>query len=570
MLDWWARAEWASGAIIDELATVGVASWGFWADRAVDAFVGALLEGGEVVGVSSAASVGEGSACVNGFVKGESGEDSGALSDIDIGFASGNWWLLGGSDASRTTLSHGGEVVSVSTTSSIGEHSTVLSLGVEGESLEDSVALSGVNVIGANLGEIWGGRWGWLWLVADGHALFLASKVVSISLTSGVSEDVASLGLLIEEPTDELSTAVSRVLWVKATVDSEQYGVLLWNWRLHMEWLLLLFLILWLLGDLFLFLLGLLGSNWSWSTSGLDSGGSGGRGGWWSSDTLGGLYWSTWGLSSGGWGWSQWSGSWDNIILLVGLFPAQLSSVRGDTDSLSGTDLGVRAVGNTRLLHSAGSFTILDTLEVVLISFASSPEEVLAFVEVGVEVETELVLVAWSALLWKGTSGSTSVGLEANSLIVLWAAHTGVLHNTASVSGWAVSLGTVHWHSDLGLQWLSDLTLWQSDRWWSATILASLTRLVVVSVSSASRVGELFALLRVLVVEEALEGSMAWSRGAGSDAFFGVDLAGGLDAITIWSSSIAGSAVWHLDSLSVDTEALTSVGLTLDTLKVSR
>lgn len=64
--------------------------------------------------------------------------------------------------------------------------------------------------------------WG-TWLVADGHAFFLAGKVVTIALASRIREHVAVLLLSIEEPADELATAVSRITWVKTTVDWKKY-----------------------------------------------------------------------------------------------------------------------------------------------------------------------------------------------------------------------------------------------------------------------------------------------------------------------------------------------------------
>lgn len=144
------------------------------------------------------------------------------------------------------------------------------------------------------------------------------------------------------------------------------------------------------------------------------------------------------------------------LLILFCLFPAELSAVWSNSDSLGGSYLGIWSVGDSRFLHSACTLTVFDSLEIVLISFTSSPEEVLALVEIRVEVETKFILVAWSTFLWKGAAGGTgSAGLEANYLIVLWTADARVLDNTATISGWAVGLSTVHWNSDLSLKWLS-------------------------------------------------------------------------------------------------------------------
>lgn len=157
MFDWWARAEWASRAVIDELASGDVASWGFWADTLVDAFVGALLKGCEVVGIATASSISESTAVVDGLVEGESGEDSSTLSNINVSFTCALRLGSLGLHASGAAFGEGREVVSVPTASSIGEGTAIGSVGVEGEALEDSVTLSGVDVVGADLGEVGGG-----------------------------------------------------------------------------------------------------------------------------------------------------------------------------------------------------------------------------------------------------------------------------------------------------------------------------------------------------------------------------------------------------------------------------
>lgn len=171
-----------------------------------------------------------------------------------------------------------------------------------------------------------------------------------------------------------------------------------------MQWLLLLILFLFLFYHFFLF-------RFLCSSGRLDSGGSSGS--WhWSRSSGGGSLSSSW----GSWSWSKWSCALDLFQLLLIVLPVQFASVRGDSDSLSGTDLGVWLIGHTwwlsGSLDSTGTLALLDSLEVVLISVTASPEEVLALIEIGVEVESQLVLVAWSTLLWKSTAGSTAVGLE--------------------------------------------------------------------------------------------------------------------------------------------------------------
>lgn len=116
--------------------------------------------------------------------------------------------------ASLFALYERSEVVSISSASSISEGTALSGFRIEGETLEDSIALSRINVVFAHIQKSslsWGN-------IADRSAFFTRSEVVSVSLTSSVGEDLAVLFLIIPEPSHKVSLAVSCVQRVRTSV----------------------------------------------------------------------------------------------------------------------------------------------------------------------------------------------------------------------------------------------------------------------------------------------------------------------------------------------------------------
>lgn len=173
-----------------------------------------------------------------------------------------------------------------------------------------------------------------------------------------------------------------------------------------------------------------------------------------------------------------------------------------------------------RFRNSASRFALLDFFEVVSISFASTPEEVLALLQLSVEVKTEFVFVTWTAFLRERADVRGGRSLKTNDFVVLRTADTCLLNDAALVAVRTVRLRTVHRHAQLCLQWFSLFAPRQAHRRRCATLDACVLAVVVVPVPTAARVREPVALRLLFVVVPPVHCRRARPANCASHALF--------------------------------------------------
>lgn len=337
--------------------------------------------------------------------------------------------------------------------------------------------------------------------MANAQTLFLSSEVVSITTATSVSEALALSVFVVPEPSDELATTASRILGMQTAIGWEVWGC---SRRESTDF-------------------DFLGKNNRRSKSAcrwLSGSSSCCRS---SGDALSGGS----GSSSGG-----------NNNLFRGLVKFRSRKVLGD------------------LCNTASSLAILDSGEVVVVAFTTSVEEILAFLKVLVVVESEFVAITRSSFLGKVASFGRNSGMQTSDkgLLGIRTADRALLDNRALVASRTLGFSAIDDLALRGLQGLeSKMTFSRFLSWKTSSLTSSFCR-IVVSVSTASRVGELSASLGFFVVEPSLNIICARTRFRTSSAFVSSLGRSRDDLLTIWLLTLD-SAVVDFDTFGVDTEA---------------